>query len=169
MAVHKKCHDKIMGKCPGSGRESESTIVSIPKQKKKLIANVDFIVGVDSIWGSVSKLTCHIVSSCTRSCHPRSAITAALCFTVFINRVINAKVSERFYLFISTLLLWEVANTSALPNTWENVHFYATRTTDVYAWLPTHPWDFLCKNMCFAFFYSIVNRSTYNENTYALY
>lgn len=28
MAVHKKCHDKIMGKCPGSGRESESTIVS---------------------------------------------------------------------------------------------------------------------------------------------
>lgn len=72
-------------------------------------------VGVNSIWGSVSRLTCHIVSSCTRSCHPRSAITAALCFTVFINRVINAKVSERFYLFISTLLLWEVANTSALP------------------------------------------------------
>lgn len=99
--------------------------------RKKLIANVDFIVGVDSIWGSVSKLTCHIVSSCTRSCHPRSAITVALCFTVFINRVINAKVSERFYLFISTLLLWEVANTSALPHTWGIVvHFYATRATE---------------------------------------
>ncbi|KAJ8920138.1 hypothetical protein NQ315_011796 [Exocentrus adspersus] len=25
-AVHKKCHDKLLGKCPGSGRESESTI-----------------------------------------------------------------------------------------------------------------------------------------------
>ncbi|KAK3915614.1 Protein kinase C-like 1, partial [Frankliniella fusca] len=25
-AVHKKCHDKILGKCPGSGRDSESTI-----------------------------------------------------------------------------------------------------------------------------------------------
>lgn len=25
-AVHKKCHDKLLTKCPGSGRESESTI-----------------------------------------------------------------------------------------------------------------------------------------------
>ncbi|KAJ8959963.1 hypothetical protein NQ318_009396, partial [Aromia moschata] len=25
-AVHKKCHDKLLGKCPGSGRDSESTI-----------------------------------------------------------------------------------------------------------------------------------------------
>ncbi|XP_069674587.1 putative protein kinase C delta type homolog isoform X6 [Periplaneta americana] len=25
-AVHKKCHEKFLGKCPGSGRESESTI-----------------------------------------------------------------------------------------------------------------------------------------------
>ncbi|CAG0922089.1 unnamed protein product [Notodromas monacha] len=25
-AVHKKCHDKILGKCPGSGKESQSTI-----------------------------------------------------------------------------------------------------------------------------------------------
>ncbi|KAK5644501.1 hypothetical protein RI129_005801 [Pyrocoelia pectoralis] len=25
-AVHKKCHEKLLGKCPGSGRESESTI-----------------------------------------------------------------------------------------------------------------------------------------------
>lgn len=28
-AVHKRCHDKLLGKCPESGRESESTIVSI--------------------------------------------------------------------------------------------------------------------------------------------
>lgn len=28
-AVHKRCHDKLLGKCPGSGRESESTIVSV--------------------------------------------------------------------------------------------------------------------------------------------
>ena len=27
-AVHKRCHDKLLGKCPESGRESESTIVS---------------------------------------------------------------------------------------------------------------------------------------------
>jgi len=27
-AVHKKCHEKFLVKCPGSGRESESTIVS---------------------------------------------------------------------------------------------------------------------------------------------
>ncbi|XP_074028685.1 protein kinase C delta isoform X4 [Leptinotarsa decemlineata] len=25
-AVHKKCHDKLLGKCPGSGRESENTV-----------------------------------------------------------------------------------------------------------------------------------------------
>ncbi|ROT79617.1 hypothetical protein C7M84_001659 [Penaeus vannamei] len=25
-AVHKKCHDKILGKCPGSGKESQQTI-----------------------------------------------------------------------------------------------------------------------------------------------
>ncbi|KAJ8969848.1 hypothetical protein NQ317_017468 [Molorchus minor] len=25
-AVHKKCHDKLLGKCPESGRDSESTI-----------------------------------------------------------------------------------------------------------------------------------------------
>ncbi|KAG5894915.1 hypothetical protein JTB14_008875 [Gonioctena quinquepunctata] len=25
-AVHKKCHDKLLGKCPGSGRNSESTV-----------------------------------------------------------------------------------------------------------------------------------------------
>jgi len=30
-AVHKKCHDKILGKCPGSGKESQSTIVRIFK------------------------------------------------------------------------------------------------------------------------------------------
>lgn len=28
-AVHKKCHDKLLTKCPESGRESENTIVSI--------------------------------------------------------------------------------------------------------------------------------------------
>jgi len=27
-AVHKRCHDKILGKCPGSGKESQNTIVS---------------------------------------------------------------------------------------------------------------------------------------------
>ena len=27
-AVHKRCHEKILGKCPGSGKESQSTIVS---------------------------------------------------------------------------------------------------------------------------------------------
>lgn len=26
-AVHKKCHDKFLTKCPGSGRLSESTMV----------------------------------------------------------------------------------------------------------------------------------------------
>ena len=26
-AVHKKCHDKILGKCPGSGKDSQNTIV----------------------------------------------------------------------------------------------------------------------------------------------
>lgn len=29
-AVHKRCHDKILGKCPGSGKESQNTIVSPP-------------------------------------------------------------------------------------------------------------------------------------------
>lgn len=28
-AVHKKCHEKLLTKCPGSGIDSESTIVSI--------------------------------------------------------------------------------------------------------------------------------------------
>ncbi|XP_076545642.1 protein kinase C-like 1 [Osmia lignaria lignaria] len=28
-AVHKKCHDKLLTKCPESGRESENTIVSV--------------------------------------------------------------------------------------------------------------------------------------------
>ena len=28
-AVHKRCHDKILGKCPGSGKESQNTIVSM--------------------------------------------------------------------------------------------------------------------------------------------
>lgn len=27
-AVHKKCHDKLLTKCPESGRESENTVVS---------------------------------------------------------------------------------------------------------------------------------------------
>ncbi|EZA60741.1 Putative protein kinase C delta type-like protein [Ooceraea biroi] len=29
-AVHKKCHDKLLTKCPESGRESENTIVNVP-------------------------------------------------------------------------------------------------------------------------------------------
>lgn len=28
-SVHKKCHEKLLGKCPESGINSESTIVSI--------------------------------------------------------------------------------------------------------------------------------------------
>lgn len=27
-AVHKKCHDKLLTQCPGTGRDTESTVVS---------------------------------------------------------------------------------------------------------------------------------------------
>lgn len=33
-AVHKKCHEKLLGKCPESGINSESTIVSIIQTKE---------------------------------------------------------------------------------------------------------------------------------------
>lgn len=30
-SVHKRCHLKLLGKCPGSGKESQSTVVSFKK------------------------------------------------------------------------------------------------------------------------------------------
>jgi len=27
-AVHKKCHDKLLTQCPGTGKDTESTVVS---------------------------------------------------------------------------------------------------------------------------------------------
>jgi len=40
-AVHKKCHDKVLGKCPGSAKESRETKVLYTGRAKKVASFVD--------------------------------------------------------------------------------------------------------------------------------
>jgi len=42
-AVHKKCHDKLLTQCPGTGRDTESTVVSRSNYEwKRLLLIISF-------------------------------------------------------------------------------------------------------------------------------
>ncbi len=101
-SVHKRCHLKLLGKCPGSGKESQSTVVSLRnvlelkycKNGYKTILQTfspDFSISVKG-----SKLMFHIVSKYTILCPQPFVIIAALCCMGFSSKVLNVKVCSIF-------------------------------------------------------------------------
>lgn len=88
-AVHKKCHDKLLTKCPESGKQSENTIVSICSSSiLQFLFHVQFEFRTSEIflarykWRSMvynlfnfsfneNRDLCFLVQVCTKECRTR--------------------------------------------------------------------------------------------------
>lgn len=86
-AVHKKCHDKLLTKCPESGKQSENTIVSICSssilqflfhvqfefQRVKFFLQdiVTMVYNLSNFSFNENRDLCFLVQVCTKECRTR--------------------------------------------------------------------------------------------------
>lgn len=125
-AVHKKCHDKMLGTCSESSFNSESTIVryilfyiQVFVSYLKVQLNYSPKYGykfffmspqtICSTFASGSRSTCRIAFGRTTLCRPPSAITAARCCMAFFDRASVARVSDLIvYIRDNNLCIYQI-------------------------------------------------------------
>ncbi|KAJ8929144.1 hypothetical protein NQ314_018190, partial [Rhamnusium bicolor] len=90
-AVHKKCHDKLLGKCPGSGRESESTIYKTKFPARRMPEKKMFARIIENLrrYGTLSK---------EKRERPRLVLNEAKQLDILLHIEENPETSTRQYL-----------------------------------------------------------------------
>lgn len=101
-AIHKKCIDKIIGRCTGTATNSRDTMVWIVLHCSRFFSffvpwffKVILFFCAYSFRRSVLRLTCHIALRTTTTWAPPFVTIVAVCCGVLSNRASNARVSIR--------------------------------------------------------------------------